>query len=67
MIEKCIGGELPCEDVKLEIGDVIIACEVDCRFECHGLQTGRDGVHVIEDLPEDLPGHQCTAIRKRNS
>lgn len=47
------------KNVKLEHGDVVVASEVDCGFESHGLQPGADGVHVVKALPEYLPGYYC--------
>lgn len=57
---------LPSEDVKFEIWDVIVAGQVDGRFEGHGLQAGADRVRFVQRLPEDLPRHD-RPFRDRNS
>lgn len=43
------------EDVELKDRDIVIAGEVDGRFQSHGLQPGADGMHVVKALPEHFP------------
>ena len=45
------------EDVELEHGDVVVAGEVYGGLEGHGLQSGADGVKLMERLTEHLPRH----------
>ena len=48
------------EDVKLEVGDVVIAGEVYRGLERHGLQPRADGVHLVQGQSEQLPRHDCS-------
>lgn len=50
--------DVPCEHVKFEIGNVVVARQIDGGFQRHRLQTGRDCVHFGQLLPEDFPRHQ---------
>lgn len=43
------------EDVELKDGDIVIAGEVDGRFQSHSLQPRADGVHVVKALPKHFP------------
>lgn len=55
------------KNVELEHGDVVVASEVDCGFESHGLQPGADGVHFLKALPEHLPGYYCPEITQTHT
>jgi hypothetical protein len=46
---------LPCKNIKFEVGNVIITCEVDGGFKGHCLQSRGDWMNFIQKLPEDLP------------
>jgi hypothetical protein len=48
---------LPCENIKLEVGNVIITCQVNGGFKGHCLQPRADWMNLIQYLPEDLPWH----------
>lgn len=45
----------PGEDVKLKHRDVVVAGEVYCGLEGHGLQARADWVKLVQSLSEDLP------------
>ena len=51
------------EDVELEVGDEVVAGEVDGGLEGHGLQSRPDGMHLRERLPEVLPRHYRPEMR----
>jgi hypothetical protein len=46
---------LPCKNIKFEVGNVIITCEVDGGFKGHCLQPRGDWMNFIQKLPEYLP------------
>lgn len=45
----------PGEDVELEHRDIVVAGEVYCGLEGHGLQARADWVKLMQRLAEDLP------------
>ena len=47
------------EHVKLKVGDVVIAREVDGRLKRHGLQARAYRVHLVQGESEHLPGNYC--------
>jgi len=73
----CDGQDLPvakqrypglkeaCEYVKLEVGNEVVAGQVNGGLQGHGLQAGDDGMYFVQLLSEDLPGNQCAAIQRR--
>ena len=48
----------PGEDVELEVGDVVVACEVDGGLKGARLEARVDGVHLGQAFAERLPRHQ---------
>ena len=47
------------EHVKLKVGDVIIAREVNGRLERHGLQARADWVNLVQGESEHFPRNNC--------
>lgn len=47
MFEPGTNLEEASENVKLKHGDVVVAGEVDSRFEGHGLQARADVMHFV--------------------
>lgn len=56
-----IKANLPCEHIKLEAGDIIIAGKVNRWLQCHCFQRGADIVDFIQGLSEQLPCHYSSA------
>lgn len=52
----------PCEYVELEIGNVVVARQIDGRFQCHRLQARRNRVHLGQLLAEDLPRYESAVV-----
>ena len=53
------GLEQTREHVKLKVGDVIVAREVDSGLQGHGLQAWADGVDLVQGESEHLPRNDC--------
>jgi hypothetical protein len=54
---------LPCKYIKFEVGNVIIACEVDGGFKGHCLQPRCNWMNFIQKLPEHLPWYKSPKIK----
>ncbi len=46
---------LPGKHIKFEVGDIVIASQIDRRFQSHCLQTRADRVGFVQGLPENFP------------
>ena len=51
--------EEPREHVKLEVGDVVVASEVDGRLQRHRLEARADGMDFVQSEPEHFPRNYC--------
>ncbi len=58
-------GGAPGEDVELEVGNVIVARQVDRRLQGHGFQAGTDGMRLVQRLSKDLPRNDRPANTTR--
>ena len=56
--------EQPGEDVKLKVGDVVVARQIDGGLEGVGLQSFLETVNFIQALTERLPRHDRTGGEK---
>lgn len=53
------GENIPCENIKLEIGNVFVHCEVDSRLQRQRFQTRIQLVHLVQRWPELQPVNGC--------